>query len=64
VGLFVHPSVTKKTSLVVVGDQDIRRAEWGEKSTKHRKAEEFIAKGLDIRILSERDFFDLIDAYR
>jgi len=64
VGLFVHPSVTKKTSLVVVGDQDIRRAEWGEKSTKRRKAEELIAKGLDIRILSERDFFDLIDAYR
>lgn len=62
-GLFVHPSVTKKTSLVVVGNEDIRRPEWGEKSTKHRKAEELIEKGIDILILSERDFFALIDMH-
>lgn len=62
-GLFVHPSVTKKTSLVVVGNEDIRRPEWGEKSAKHRKAEELIEKGFDILILSERDFFALIDMH-
>ena len=61
-GLFVNASVTKKTSLVVVGDQDIRKPEWGEKSGKHRKAEELIAKGLDILILSESDFLALIAA--
>lgn len=62
-GLSVNAGVTKKTSLVVVGDQDIRKPEWGEKSGKHRKAEELIAKGLDILILSESDFLALIDAH-
>jgi len=62
-GLSVNASVMKKTSLVVVGDQDIRKPEWGEKSGKHRKAEELIAKGCDILIMSESDFFALIDAH-
>lgn len=62
-GGFVHPSVTRKTSLVVVGDQDIRRPGWGKKSAKHRKAEELIAQGFDILILSESDFIALIDRY-
>lgn len=62
-GLFVKRHITKKTSIVVVGDQDIRRPEWGEKSAKHRKAEELIAKGFDVRILTESDFFALINAY-
>jgi len=47
----------------VVGNQDIRLPEWGEKSTKHRRAEELIAHGIDILIVSESDFFALIDAY-
>jgi DNA polymerase-3 subunit epsilon len=62
-GLSVNTGVTKKASLVVVGDQDIRKPEWGEKSWKHRKAEELIAKGCDILILSESDFFALIDIH-
>lgn len=62
-GLFVQRSVSKKTSLVVVGNQDIRLPEWDEKSTKHRRAEELIAQGIDILIVSESDFFALMDAY-
>lgn len=62
-GVFVHPSVTKKTSLVVVGDQDVRHPDWGDKSIKQRKAEELIAQGYDILILSESDFHALVQAY-
>ncbi len=53
----VSSGVTKKTTLLIVGDQDIGRLRLGqEKSEKHRKAEELIAKGFPIRILQESDF--------
>lgn len=56
IGCQVAPSVTANTTLLVVGDQDIAKLAGHEKSTKHRKAEELIAKGQPIRIISERDF--------
>lgn len=52
--------VTKHTTLLVVGDQDIRMLNGHEKSSKHRKAEELIAKGKPIRILTETDFLSLV----
>jgi len=52
--------VTKHTSLLVVGDQDIRVLNGHEKSSKHRKAEELIAKGIPIRILTESDFLSMV----
>ncbi len=52
--------VTKHTTLLVVGDQDIRVLNGHEKSAKHRKAEELIAKGLPIRILTESDFVSMV----
>jgi DNA polymerase-3 subunit epsilon len=52
--------VTKHTTLLVVGDQDIRLLNGHEKSGKHRKAEELIAKGLTIRILTESDFASMV----
>lgn len=55
-GCEVAPSVTKTTTLLVVGDQDLRTLAGHEKSTKHRKAEDLIAKGQPIRILRETDF--------
>lgn len=55
-GCNVDAGVTKKTTILVVGDQDVRRLAGHEKSGKHRKAEELIAKGQAIRILSESDF--------
>lgn len=52
--------VTKHTTLLVVGDQDIRLLNGHEKSGKHRKAEELIAKGKPIRILTETDFLSMV----
>lgn len=52
--------VTKHTTLLVVGDQDIRLLGGHEKSNKHRKAEELIAKGIPIRILTESDFASMV----
>ncbi len=55
-GCRVADSVCEKTTLLVVGDQDIRHLAGHEKSSKHRKAERLIAQGLPIRILGESDF--------
>lgn len=55
-GCNVSNSVTKKTTIIVVGSQDDFRLAGYEKSSKHRKAEELINKGAEIRILSENDF--------
>lgn len=52
--------VTKHTTLLVVGDQDIRLLNGNEKSNKHRKAEGLIAKGQLIRILTETDFLSMM----
>ena len=55
-GAAVEPGVTKHTTLLVVGDQDLSKLTDHSKSTKHRKAEQLIAKGQAIRILAESDF--------
>lgn len=56
VGCQVDPNVTKKTTILVVGDQDTARLAGHEKSTKHRKAEQLVSEGYSIRILRETDF--------
>ena len=55
-GCEVGAAVTKQTTLLVVGDQDISRLAGKDKSSKHVKAEELISKGQKIRILGESDF--------
>lgn len=60
-GCDVGASVTKSTSLLIVGDQDVTKLAGHSKSSKHRKAEASIAKGQSIRILRETDFIMLID---
>lgn len=60
VGCTVEPNVTKRTSMLVVGDQDIIKLAGHEKSTKHRKAEELAAGGQPIRFLCESDFLRLV----
>lgn len=59
-GCKVTASVNKATTLLVVGDQDIRKLAGHEKSSKQRKAEELIGKGQAIRILGEGDFERLV----
>lgn len=58
-GCQVASGVTKNTTMLVVGDQDITRLAGHEKSSKHRKAEELIEKGTPIRIVKESDFEEL-----
>jgi DNA polymerase-3 subunit epsilon len=60
IGCEVAESVTKKTTLLVVGDTDIRRLAGHEKSSKHRKAEELASQGKPIRIIRETDFRQLV----
>ena len=59
-GCTVNSGVNKKTSLLVVGDQDISRLAGKDKSSKHRKAEQQISRGQNIRIIGESDFKELV----
>lgn len=61
-GCDVASSVTKKTTLLIVGDQDISKLAGKAKSSKHLKAEELIAQGCQIRILRESDFQSIVVA--
>lgn len=60
-GAAVEPNVTKHTTLLVVGDQDLSKLAGHEKSSKHRKTEQLILKGQPIRILAESDFMAFSD---
>ncbi len=59
-GCDVAPGVTRKTTLLVVGDIDVARLAGHDKSIKHRKAEGLAARGQRIRILRETDFLALM----
>jgi DNA polymerase-3 subunit epsilon len=63
IGCQVAPNVTKKTTLLVIGDQDISKLAGHTKSTKHRKAEDLIRNGVPIRLLKESDFLGLVALY-
>ncbi|HEY8577254.1 MAG TPA: hypothetical protein VIL88_13045 [Devosia sp.] len=53
----VASSVTKKTTLVVVGDDRFSR---GERSGKWARAEQLISEGYRLRVISETYFRELI----
>lgn len=56
-GMTVLPNVSKHCTMLVVGDQDIKRLAGHTKSSKHRAAEAAITAGKKIRIVGETDFF-------
>jgi len=56
-----NDGVTKKTTILVVGDQDLRLTRGQAKSSKHRKAEALIASGGAIRIVGESDFMLMVN---
>lgn len=60
IGCQVADNVTKKTTLLVIGDQDFSKLAGFEKSSKHRKAEQMVAVGHPIRIILETDFKALV----
>ena len=59
-GCAVAAGVNRNTTILVVGDQDVKKLAGHEKSSKHRKAEKLIAEGCPIRILRESDFKELV----
>lgn len=59
-GCRVMTTVGNSTTFVVVGSQDLAVLAGHSKSSKHRKAEELIASGLPIEIITEERFSDLI----
>jgi len=59
IGCNVLDSVTQKTTILVVGTQDSTKLAGYDKSSKHRKSEELIEKGNQLRILSEKDFIKM-----
>lgn len=46
--------------LLILGNNDYCRSIKGGKSSKQKKAEEYAAKGLDIQIISENVFYELM----
>ena len=62
-GCQVAANVTKNTTLLVVGDQDVKRLAGYTKSNKHRRAEELILAGQHTRILQESDFRELVEGF-
>ncbi len=61
-GCAVRDSVSRETTILVVGDQDIRNLAGHSKSSKHRKAEALIQAGATLRIVGEGDFLRLVAA--
>ncbi|MHB8302899.1 MAG: exonuclease domain-containing protein [Acidobacteriaceae bacterium] len=61
-GCEVAAGVTKHTTLLVVGDQDLSRLAGKQKSSKQCKAEALIASGQKIRILCESDFLLMVNS--
>lgn len=59
-GCQVSASVTQKTTILVVGDQDILGAKRQTKSAKHVKAEEMVTMGHSIRVIRESDFAQMV----
>ena len=53
-------SVTKHTDFLIVGDFDYNASLKGEPSSKLKKAQTLMAKGQDIKILSETTFYSLL----
>ncbi len=62
-GCDVGGGVTRHTTILVVGDQDIRLLAGHDKSSKHRKAEKLIGDGYPIRIIGESDFLLTIERH-
>lgn len=56
----IDNNVTKHTDLLVVGTQDLRKLEGQQQSAKMRKASKMAASGHHIEVVSERDFYQLL----
>ena len=53
-------SVTRKTNFLVLGNNDMCASIKGGKSSKHKKAEQYILDGADLIIISENEFYEMV----
>lgn len=60
VGCEVIAGVAARTTILVVGDQDVRKLAGKDRSRKHLKAEAMIREGHPIRIIGESDFLAMV----
>ena len=60
IGCQVASRVTKDTTILVVGDQDIKKLAGHQKSSKQRKAEQLALQGQSICFLKESDFKKIV----
>jgi DNA polymerase-3 subunit epsilon len=56
----VQPSVTKKTNLLVLGDNSMCKAIKDGKSIKYKKALQLMEEGQDIKVIDESMFYELL----
>jgi hypothetical protein len=63
-GCDVEERITKKTTMLVVGQRDPARFKGKEKSRKQLQAEAAAAEGREIAIMTEREFLDFAERHR
>ena len=56
IGGKVADNITKKTNVLILGSSDSPKT----KSSKQKKAEEYILKGQDLEIISEDMFYEIM----
>ena len=59
-GIIKPDTLSSKTNYLVIGTYDFNKYGEGFKSSKLKKAEEYIRKGHDLEIISENDFFKMV----
>ncbi len=62
IGGICSNTVTKKTDYLILGNYDYCTSIKDGKSTKRKTAEEYILQGCDITIISENEFYDIIQS--
>lgn len=60
-GFDVKSGVSKKLNYLVIGVQDLTLLAGHEKSSKHRKAEDLVKEGLNIQIITEKEFLKIVE---
>jgi len=56
--------ITKKTNYLILGNNDFCKSIRGGKSSKQKKAEEYVLKGQALQIISETEFYRMIATER
>jgi DNA polymerase-3 subunit epsilon len=62
IGGLCSDSVTKKTNFLVLGNNDYCKSIKGGKSNKQKKAEALQLAGLDIHVISENTFYEMLES--